>query len=1003
MQQPFAGKIMMLALTVNMLLGFTLQAQQFHFTDINTLTNSNPFNYQFDQHSKFAEYKGYLYFAADDGIHGIELFRSNGTAEGTELVADLVPGNGYSNISDIKVAGDLLYFTVQDGTYRSKLWASDGTPAGTRQVVIDNGLINYQEAIFLTDVNGKLFFFYSYFDNRGSHFLLTSTDATGRAAFSLPAVDGFPYETAVINGRLYFTYFDYKTGGQSEIMVSDGTPAGTYVVADVNNDPSISSAPNHLTAVGNQLYFAANDGTGNKLWVTDDIWYNTHAVRNDFNIIVNQEQTFGVNPFCVSNGVLYFQGSFAKAGLPSTADAALCKYNLNDPLAGVELVKNIIPGSTALLLRNFTDVNGELYFTVKASINGEQLWKSNGMAAGTMLVKDINPGEANFFSNLVNLDGQLLFSYSNSSLGAELWRSNGTANGTVVVKDIYPGKASGFPNWITAYHHTALFSATSASGNELWQSDGTTAGTLQVKDINTTATAGSYPIGFTGLGKTTIFAAVNPQNTQNNLYAFTGSGKAPMVISNEANLRLLFGVSDEAKIFTVYKRHAYFADNNNRLWQTAGTVKSTSLLPLKTFVNNDSGFITNMVATDKYLFVFTINFITNTTAMWSTDGTQAGTRQLKRDFNGFFNLYPVVMGNVLYFTNVDNNRGSELWKSDGTLSGTAVVKTVGSFNYNPLANLCVFNSKLYFSGYTADGAGPLLWQSDGTTPGTKVLSNTTVYPQRFGQANGRLFFYGFNSPETSYELFASDGTAAGTHLIKDINPEPYTSSISYLYPSSIVGGSKTLYFVADDGVHGPDMWKSDGTSAGTVLIKDIVPGFTTFKGAVNIDDHLYYVTYDDSFYKTDGTAAGTELINDPVLQGVSNITYLTAVGNEIYFSGYKYKTGQELYSAAVSTKGNKPANSLLNPDNIIVETPNMQLRLSPNPVKDILQIQLNTKDNIDKNQVTILSAAGIVMNTQSLKSHTTTWSINLSGYKPGVYFVKVDGNGKTNFGRFVKL
>src|SRR5438876_168667 len=69
------------------------------------------------------------------------------------------------------------------------------------------------------------------------------------------------------------------------------------------------------------------------------------------------------------------------------------------------------------------------------------------------------------------------------------------------------------------------------------------------------------------------------------------------------------------------------------------------------------------------------------------------------------------------------------------------------------------------------------------------------------------------------ELWKSDGTAAGTTLVKDIKPGP---DRSYTYFLTNVNG--TLFFSADDGVHGSELWKSDGTTAGTVMIKDIIPG-----------------------------------------------------------------------------------------------------------------------------------------------------------------------------------
>ena len=77
---------------------------------------------------------------------------------------------------------------------------------------------------------------------------------------------------------------------------------------------------------------------------------------------------------------------------------------------------------------------------------------------------------------------------------------------------------------------------------------------------------------------------------------------------------------------------------------------------------------------------------------------------------------------------------------------------------------------------------------------------------------------------TGQELWKSDGTAAGTTLVKNIRPGSGTSSS----PRELTNVNGTLFFVADDGVTGQELWKSDGTAAGTVLVRDIHPGSGSF-------------------------------------------------------------------------------------------------------------------------------------------------------------------------------
>ena len=157
--------------------------------------------------------------------------------------------------------------------------------------------------------------------------------------------------------------------------------------------------------------------------------------------------------------------------------------------------------------------NGFIYFTAVGFstppssggyTNDVELWKSDGTAAGTELLKDIYPGnEGSYPSDFIDIGGTLYFTAYNISSGRELWKTDGTTAGTVVVKEILSGGVGGFEMsgqwgytsfpfsvvWQTG--NTFYFRANgfaSAPGGyindiELWKSDGTDAGTMMVKDI----------------------------------------------------------------------------------------------------------------------------------------------------------------------------------------------------------------------------------------------------------------------------------------------------------------------------------------------------------------------------------------------------------------------------------------------------------------------------------------------------------------------------------------
>src|SRR5262249_17967576 len=158
---------------------------------------------------------------------------------------------------------------------------------------------------------------------------------------------------------------------------------------------------------------------------------------------------------------------------------------------GTVLVKDIRPGSSPYGFplssspTNLTAVGNTLFFAANDGVTGEELWKSDGTAAGTGLVKDIRPGSnpdgsANGTApqHLTAVDGTLFLAADDGVHGTELWKSDGTGASTVLVKDIRPGNYDSSPYSLTAVDGTLFFTANDgAHGTELWKSDGTTKGT----------------------------------------------------------------------------------------------------------------------------------------------------------------------------------------------------------------------------------------------------------------------------------------------------------------------------------------------------------------------------------------------------------------------------------------------------------------------------------------------------------------------------------------------
>ena len=319
--------------------------------------------------------------------------------------------------------------------------------------------------------------------------------------------------------------------------------------------------------------------------------------------------------------------------------------------------------------------------------------------------------------------------------------------------------------------------------------------------------------------------------------------------------------------------------------------------------------------------------------LWKTDGTKSGTVLVKDIYPGGHSSSPNHLTNVdgvLYFTADDGEHGVELWKSDGTAAGTVLVKDLDTGtthdwwlgdlpNSSDPQNLTVVGGTLFFTASDGEN-GVELWKSDGTAAGTVLVKDirpgstydpstdddvpNSSEPANLTNVNGTLFFTA-DDGEHGVELWMSDGTASGTRIVKDINPGADSST-----PSNLIHVGDTLYFTADDGTHGVELWMSDGTAAGTVLVKDIRdgsadsnPGHLTSAG-----DFLYFTADDGThgveLWMSDGTASGTHMVQD-INPGAdsSSPSNLTHVGGTLYFAADDGTHGVELWRTNGTASG----------------------------------------------------------------------------------------------------
>jgi ELWxxDGT repeat protein len=237
--------------------------------------------------------------------------------------------------------------------------------------------------------------------------------------------------------------------------------------------------------------------------------------------------------------------------------------------------------------------------------------------------------------------------------------------------------------------------------------------------------------------------------------------------------------------------------------------------------------------------------------------------------------------NHLFFAAFFEDGRTGLWTSDGTEAGTVQVKDFPAFQDTGVRELTPLGSRLFFAAGDA-AHGQELWVSDGTPDGTRLLKDIepgagSASPYALMPLKGSLLFFCFR-PDTATssgrtELWKSDGTEAGTVLVRDMGPD---SSLSF----SRVRVGNTLFFSFTDAAHGTELWKTDGTEAGTVIVKDIHPGpahsYPSQPQALGTT--VFFLTSTPSqgreLWRTDGTEAGTMRVREISTDPEGPIAYL---------------------------------------------------------------------------------------------------------------------------------
>lgn len=807
-----------------------------------------------------------VYFAADDGAHGVELWRSDGTTAGTVMVADIAPGLESSRPHDLAAFGSGVGFAARSTHGIDwEPWFSDGTLAGTLQ---------------LGDLE--------------------------------PGPDGsFPVFWGELGGELYFTAAESVHG--TELWATDGTPQGTHLAVDVLPGPEsglLGLDHEYVLSIfvrlSGRLLFAGNDGDGHlTLFATDGTPQGTYPIRT-----IDDSIPYGLGHF---GGRVYF-GAVDQLG---QSDQSSGLWATDGTPEGTELVAEIATGWDARPPRDLHAAGGLLYFLADDGVHGVEVWVSDGTTAGTSMLADFNPGpgSSSFFAwaGFRPVAGGALFFVDDGAHGAEPWFSDGTAAGTISLGDLYPGPTSSwsiFSSYAIDRAATiggkAPFRAWSPdSGVELWVTDGTPAGTEQI-EINHQASSlylDVFPFSALWLPR-----SVGAFGDGVLLRANDGaSGEEPWISDGTPGgttrvADLYPGMYGSFPTGFIAARHggvfsAYSPGGGCcAAWSTDGTAPTP--LPFETTLDSTAVLDGVVIADSREASGNQANLV-------ATDGTPAGTFDLGL---GTPYGYPLLTaGGHAYFGS------DEPFRTDGqTVEPLATIRPgAESANAYPLAATApgvVFAADDGVHGqepWAVDPEGGAVLLAD-VEPGPDAgVSDWPGYPV-VGQlpaaaAAGTAFFLA-GAAATGEELWASDGTPGGTRLVRDVFPGPRSAEIRWL---TAAGGR--VYFTADDGAHGREPWVSDGSLDGTRLLVDLVPGpgssnpaeFTAVGGRVYFAAHA--PAHGRELWRSDGTPEGTLRVTDvaPGPLPTSPMALTLSAGAWLWFVATDGVTGFELYRLAV--------------------------------------------------------------------------------------------------------
>lgn len=563
---------------------------------------------------------GILYFAGANTLNGYEPWKSDGTAGGTSMIAniarDAAPSSDPRNIT---AAGDLVYFEAWDGTgpfttnggTERSIWRTDGTPEGTFKVTSANSETRYipfgrsilfdrNNTLWISDgtpegtgvANNFLNRFPSkpliLFTTLEKIFALAGPNSEMWATTTAPDAPAVPLgvnnATGFVDigaGRVMF-FTSGNSFTNSILWISDGSRAGTHVVSDLGS--GVNSGP---VAMGGSLYFGtgSSSGTTFKLAKSDGTFEGTVGVTT-LPAPLGTLKAAGKNLFMIVGSQLW---------VTDGTDAGTHSLPAN-PVVGP-----------------LTAAGDHVVFSATDSVNGTELWTSDGTTEGTHILRDIYPGPfGTAVSTFASFEGLVYFTAPDDLHGSELWVTDGTSAGTTLAADVEPGPTSSFPNQFARAGERIFFNAlTSATGAELWALPLPSTPRLAINDIRVGE-------GDTGTSTARFTLTLTPASSKSVTVDYTTSDVTATAGSDydAASGTITFAAGETSKSIDVVVHGDTIPENNETFFVTLRNPFGATLAKSSGFavIEDDDPIADLALSLDFSRFTFFTFFVMRTNA-----------------------------------------------------------------------------------------------------------------------------------------------------------------------------------------------------------------------------------------------------------------------------------------------------------------------------------------------------------------------------------------------------